>query len=251
MSDDKKQYTPRPKNALDDYKLRLVGDKLAGATKRSMLAVSVIGNNPRINVFTNVENDKDNGIIRAAMDTPTFYILLDRLEHALTADPGFRDYIENKKPPRDRTQRGLELESKTIVGKDKDGLVYMSVLSADESRPRAKFVFKTSYHHDLINGSTGQRYSDAEMSVIVARAFLNMMKRLVSNVIDTHYREPEKRPFNGGGGNSGGGWKGNNRPTGGGGGGGYQQNRGDANAVPKKAQQDFDGDSNWADDFPM
>jgi hypothetical protein len=245
MSDQNKQYTPRPKNALDDYKLRLVGDKLNGASKRAMLAVSIVGNNPRVNVFTNVDNDKDNGIIRAAMDTPTFYLLLDRLEHAINADPGFRDYIENKKPPRDRTQRGLELESKTIVGKDKDGQVYISVISADESRPRAKFVFKTSYHHDLINGSTGQRYSDAELSVMVAKAFHRMMSNLVTNVINTHYKEPEKRPYNGGAGGGGGGWKGNK------GGGNYQQNRGDNNAGAKKPPQDFSGDGNWEDDFPM
>lgn len=243
--DQQRNFTPRTKNALDEFKLRLSAQKLEGGDRRPTLGVSVISNNPRLDVYTNVPNDKNRGNIRAAMDGVTFFAFLEMFETALNEGPGYKAYIENKMPPRDRSQGNKpELVSRTVFGKDGEGVMYISVLSADESRPKVKFPFMSSYYHDLCGGD-GQRLSKGEVSVIMARGWLRMLKGLVPAVMDTHYREPQKRDGGGGG----------FRGKGGNGGGGYNNNRGGGNGGGQKSN-DFNSSNasssgNWEDDFPM
>lgn len=222
---------PLPKTALHEFKLRLTGPRQEGQRRPPTLQVQVVKNNPRIDVYTNVEGAKDNGKISAPMDAITFCTVLAELEKLVEGEPDVQVKISNKVGPPGK-QRAI---SQTVIGKDPNGIVYISVIS--EGQARVKFPFKFSDWHEIIH-KDGTPYTEAEASLAVARGWLKLMSELVPNVMDTHYIEPEPRGQGGGGGNRGG----YNR---GGGGGGY--NRGGGSGGGNEGSSGgFDND-----DFPM
>lgn len=205
---------PIPKTALNEQKLRLFGTNPNGG-RAPMAQFGMVMNQPRIDIFTNVEGDSNNGIIRAAMDTPTFYSFLELLKRAVEGPADSCDKIINKtgKPPEPF------MVSTTVIGKDREGVVFFSVIDKDENRPRLQFKFLPSNYHNLVKRD-GSAFSEAEMSEVYAMSFYHLLQNLVANVLDTHFieRKPQQR----GGGNRGG-YGGGNR---GGGGGNYGGNRG-------------------------
>jgi len=193
------QYsTPLPKTAFNEYKIRLLAPKPDGQRRAPSLTVAVIRNNPRIDVYTEVEGDKDRGKITAPMDSVTFFALMDILEKTIDGPADEQTKISNKVgPPQDKRQ-----VSTTIVGKDKEGRVFISLVATE--RPKVKFVFLPSDWHTLVH-KDGSPYTEAELSMVYARAWLRLMSNLVPAVLDTHFMEPEPRE------NKGGKWNGGNK----------------------------------------
>lgn len=180
------ELPPIKKNALDEVKLRLTGDPEQGNRPPS-LAVSVLMNQPRLTVFTNVQNDKDNGIIRAPMDSNTMYALLTLLEEVINHDGQIRYSVDNLTGhPNDK-----RLLSTTYVGKDEQGCVYISVLSADKDRPRLRFIFRPSQYHHL-KSADGNELPMSKLSVIYAKSWLELMRNLVANVLNGEYVVPQR-----------------------------------------------------------
>lgn len=241
---------PRKKHYMDDAKLRLSAEPVSGSQKRPSLTVTVINNNPRIDVYTNLEGDKANGVIHAKMDAPTFFIFLQQLEALLDDVPKTQYFIKNKRPGENRGEQVVE--STTVIGKDEEGKAYISIIAADGDRPKIKFYFGVSYFHQLSAGN-GRKLTDAEVSVIAARAWVRMMGTIIGNVLTDNYVEPEARPRKeGGGGNwksggGGGGWKGGGGQNRQGGGGGWNNNR----QYQKPAATVDTGGDDFADDLPM
>lgn len=241
MSDFKPQ--PRPKNPVDDIKLRLSCPPTQGATRPGSLAFSVFctekGPHCRIDVYTNVPNDKNNGNIRAAMDAPVFYDMMQMVEIAADAEPGYKSFIENLNHTYFGGKRSEEAElvSKTIIGKDAEGRVFISVIA--QGRPNLKFVFLPSFYHHLCN-SDGSRMSEADASKIHAKGFVKLLRDLASSVLYHTYVEPKPRDPQQGRGGAGGG---------GGGRSGYQQNqnqnRGGGQQPASQSNDSFDGDDGW------
>jgi hypothetical protein len=213
------QYaTPLPKTIFDEYKLRLTAPKPDGQRKAPTLRVAVIKNNPRIDVYTELEGDRDNGRLSAPMDGSTFFALLEMVLQMADSPPDSQCKITNKVgPPQDR-----KVISTTVIGKDTQGRVYISLTAPD--RPRIQFIYLPSDWH-VLSHKDGTPYSEAELSVVYARAWVKLMMQLTPAVMAATYTEPEPR------GNSGGGktWQGNNK---------YKQN-----AAP--VAESFDND------FPM
>lgn len=243
------QAPPRKKNALDEYKLRLSGKPQQGATKPPSLAFSVVKNMPHIDVYTNVPNDKDNGRIKANMDAPTFFALLQLLDQAINSEGPVKFKIENKNfvwPKGERSKEPVTI-STTVVGKGSDGRVFISVVAYDKSRPIIPFYFGPSSYHNIIDGE-GNPMAEGEVSKAYARGYLRLLYNLVPSVLTAEYVEPEPRQQNGGG-NGGGNYRGGN----GGGGGGYNGGNGGGNkwggdSAPKESGGAADS---WDDDFPM
>lgn len=222
------QPPPRVKNGIDEYKYRLSAAPIQGATKPASLAFSLVANQPRIDVYTNVPNDKNNGNIRAAMDGPTFWALIELLKLALDKEPGFKVSVPNKNYTWFQQKRSDEPVpvSTTVIGKDKEGVVFIALTAKD--RPLIMFKFLPSLFHTIMHGD-GTPYSPAELSVVYARGFANGLPLLFASVADTHYQEPKPK----------------DAPTGGGGGGGYQNNR------PAQNTGGGGGGDSFEDDFPM
>lgn len=231
------QAPPRVKTGLDEYKLRLSAPPSQGATKPASLAFSLVANQPRIDVYTNVPNDKQNGNIRAAMDAPTFWALIEALKIVIDGEAGQKISIPNKNYTWWEGKRSDEpkLVSTTIVGKDKEGVVFISVVAKD--RPFIKFPFLPSLFHTLVKAD-GSGFTDAEMSILYAKGYAKNLPMLYASVSDTHYQEPKPKDGAGGGQGGQGGYQRS--------GGGQQRSSGGGGGQSRQSSDSFDDD-----DFPM
>lgn len=234
----KAPMAPIPKSALNEYKLRLIGPIQEGARRPPTLSVSVIKNQPRLSVATNIPNDQNSGWINAPMDALTFMAFLAELEKVINGPSGEKLEIVNKTGRPGDTR----IMSYTLVGKDNEGRVFISVTAPD--RPKIKFTFLPTEYHTIIH-KDGTPYSEAELSVAFAKAWHSLMVNLVPNVLNTYYVEPEPRENTwkkGGDNNNRGGYnkQGGNTYGGGSGGGGNS-----GGGAPSGGSNDFD------DGFPM
>lgn len=240
---------PREKNALDNRKLSLSAPLPNGGGKKSSLQWSLVSNNPRITVFTNDPNDANNnyGKISANLDLPKFYEFMLKLRQAADAPGEYKSYVENLGftfygGKRSDTPAVL---SQLFVGKDKDGVVWMSVTDAQKKeRPRIKFNFGTPDFHTWHHGD-GTPYSAGEASKLAAEAYYLMLTNLMTHMAAMHYVEPPPRDGQGGGGGGGnrggyGGGGGGNRSGGGGYGGGERSGGGGGGGSEAAAVRDDD-----------
>lgn len=195
---------PRKKNALDEYKLRLSCPPLVdqGAKWPGALAVSLVKNQVHLDVYTNVPNDKNRGNIRAAMDMLTFGAFLELFE-AVIASPADTAYkIPNKNHTFFEGKRSEEprLVSTTIVGRDKEGVMFLALVAKD--RPYLKFDFLGTSYHAII-GPDGQPLSKADASNFFARGWVRTIGALVASVADSEYVPPVPKDGAAGGGGNG------------------------------------------------
>lgn len=190
MSDFKRNLPP--KTALNEYKLTLSCKPAEGSTKPGNLRFTVVSNQPRIDVYTNVPNDKNNGLIRAAMDAPTCYAMLDMMNGIINGPADNKVKINNLNHTWFDGKRSDEakLISITHIGKDKRGVVYIAVTAKD--RPFLKFNFLPSQYHALLNGD-GTDMDVADVSCHYARGMMTLWSQLIANVLNSHYVEPQQK----------------------------------------------------------
>lgn len=183
------RYAPIKKNILNEYRLSVKGPIMEkmGATRESGLRISVLKNNPRFDVFTHVPNDKDNGVIRAPMDGTTFFAILEKLKEMVKGPNDVAVKVVNLTgPPNNKV-----VMSTTMFGKDKKGVMWMSVTADD--RPQIKFkLLPSDYHH--FRHKDGEVFTEDEASITFTKGFIKMFSGLVSNVMQADYVEPE--PYN-------------------------------------------------------
>lgn len=227
------QATPREKTVLDDPKLKLYADQQTGGKGRPSLSLYYTSNNPRIDVYSNIPTDKDNGRIQAkisALVVSTMFTILEDLVKPETPVNTAYSFGNLEYTFDNNRQRSDEpkLKSKLIMGKDDAGRIYLSVLSWDNDRPKIKFMFGLDQFHTLAKIENGKQVplSDGEISVLVAKGWLNQVRGLYNVVAVDQYKH--KTPGDKGG-------SGNNN-----GGGGYNRN----NSAPAPAASDggFDDD---------
>lgn len=209
------RYPTRTKTILDDSKFKLSADPLPNGKGRPSLCLYCantpnqeggIAANPRIDVYTNVPNDKQNGLIRAAMDSEALFNLFECLK--LIQDPATESpsafAIDNGKPDFRNGKRQEEplIETKTMVGKDKEGRCYISILSTDSDRPKIRFYFAPGIYHRITRIQGGQPLTSAELSAICVRGWISKMQQFFPIVASEAYNYAP-RPDNNSGNNSG------------------------------------------------
>jgi len=192
------QFKKRTKTALDHQKLRMYGEKIDGAKQApSFLFYLTEDGNPRIDVYTGVEGDKDNGLIRAAMDIRTARALLELSEEVVNHAGPCRYYISNKNylwPGGKRSDTPVEI-SKTVIGKAEDGRIYISLVAKD--RPKAIFYMQSPFFHNLTDAE-GQPVPKDFESKLFTRGYFNHVGELLANVATAIYKEPAPRGQHGG-----------------------------------------------------
>ena len=212
---------PREKNALDHRKLNLSAPTPGHQGKFASLIWGFHANNPRITVYTNDPNDagadKGYGKIAANMDTPTMFAFTNLLNQVIDHEGEVKYKIENKNfifPGGKRSEKPVVV-SETWIGKDAQGVIWLSVSARD--RPKIKFEFQPSDFHHFMNGD-GTPFSKAEASKLWARGYVRILENLLPVLAVANYVEPPpKDGGQGGGGYNRGGGGGNQ----GGGGGNY------------------------------
>lgn len=207
----------RAKNALDNRKITMSVPCPSAKGKYSALMWNIVNNNPRITVFTNDPADStDGGKISANMDIVTFYAFIELIKQMCAFDGETKVMIENKNfifPGGKRSDQPVVV-SELWVGKDKEGIVWISVTAKD--RPRIKFPFGFADFH-VFKKADGTPYTKAEMSVIAAQGYIEILQRFMAQLAVDNYVEPPKKQQTGGGGSN---YSNNNNSGGNSGGGG-------------------------------
>ena len=227
MADNNFRRPERTKNALDNRKLNLSAPTPGVQGNRASLIWGLYANNPRLTVYTNDPNDSGEsngyGKISANLDTPTFFGFLELLKFIVHEAPlDYKDKVENKNfifPGGKRSEKPV-LVSELWAGKDKDGVIWVSVTARD--RPKIKFPIQAPDFHRFVHGD-GTEYTPAETSKLFALGYINVLEKMMSHLQVTLWQEPEKKDNNRGGGGGGygnrggGGGYGGGRDSGGGG----------------------------------
>lgn len=181
--------------------------------RRSRLQWSSYRGNPRIAVFTGVPDDTNKGVITAPMNPETAMILFDLLDDLRLGAPDRKYKVENYTLPKaeegeKRSSEKIHL-SDTWIGKDKEGVLWISVRAPN--RPTIVFKFTVSDFHKLFKGN-GEQLTEAEASCLQAKAVVENL-RAIFQVHSAELRPPfdaeaakARRAGGGGGyGNRGGG----------------------------------------------
>jgi len=192
MADNKFRAPAREKNALDVAKLKLRAPCPTAQGKQSVLQVSVVSNNPRITVYTGDPDDNTErngyGKIQANMSTPVFYQLMELLKKAARSKEECKFRIENKNYTwfgGKRSEKPVVI-SETLVGRDKEGLTWISIMSPDGSRPKIRFVFEQDIFHNLIKDD-GSPFERTEASSLAALAYAKAMSDIVPQILVNNY----------------------------------------------------------------
>jgi hypothetical protein len=236
------QPLPKVKTIIDHWGLKLTAKPINGSTRRPSLGVSVYKNEPHFIVYTNVEGDKDKGKIEAKTDVTTFLSSIAALRKIIKGPSDNRITIELKQfrfLGGGRKSETPMLDTKIVVGKDTNGVVFIAVVSWDKDRPTIRFPFVPSNHSNFLN-TQGEPLSEAEVSEMRAEAYCDLMTELVPSMLRTHYvEEPRKDP--------------NANQQGGGNRGSYsnQSNQGGYQTNAPKQSSGFDSDSFTDDDIPL
>jgi hypothetical protein len=241
----------RDKNLLDSKRIVLQTPcPVKGVKGFSELHFYANNDNPGITVYTRDPNDKDNnfGRIQAKMGITDLQIMLETLKTATDSKEPckFSTYCQ---APVGQDKKKQDI-ARVEVGKNPGGVVYIMVEDLlKKGRPTIYFPFAPTYWHHLAIGD--QPMTEAQVSVFAARAFYNLVSRIVVHVSVATYKHPEPKTPNGGGGNYGGGGNrgGGNYNRGGNGGGGGGWNGGGSDNDGESSGGGFGGGNSDFDDI--
>lgn len=189
----KPQYPPKPKIALDNDKLKLHTPVSGQPGKKSSLTWGMYQNNPRIVVYTNCEasatRENDYGKITAALDAIAFEGLMDLLELITTSPNDTRYKLENSNFTffGGRRSESPSVVSEVWVGKDKEGVMWISVTA--QGRPKIKFEFMFSDYHHFFTAD-GNSLPKPTASVMACKAYCKVLSGMYKTMLVTGYIDP-------------------------------------------------------------
>lgn len=241
------QFPQRTKTILDDASLRLFADPLPNATgKGTMKVYPNAKNSVRLDIFTNVPNEKNNGNIRADVPYTDMQALCDLLLYlAMPTTPNDEVYrldYEDFQFFNGKRSETKQLIYSIFAGKTEAGRIYISVKLPEAGRSVIQFFLDSAIRLQIKRVKGGDM-SDAEISALATRAWVNRITPLLNEILPTVWVDKAaQRAQNGGGqggGRNGGGNNYGNRNNNGGGYGGGQQGYGNG------------GQSTNADELPF
>lgn len=153
---------------------------------KAQLKFNIYNNNPRIVVFTNEESDKKNsyGAINANLDPYVFNSFLQLLLTLIPAPADTKYKIENETLVGEGREKTRKVVSELMLGKDKDGVIWMSVIAPD--RPKFKFELGDYKFHKFYTGS-GDLMPRAEASQVAAKGMVTLLSQIFSTYVTTQY----------------------------------------------------------------
>ena len=247
--------TPKVKTIFDDQKLKLTAKPIEQGARPPTFQVSTYRNNPQFTVYTNHDNGSGVTWISAGMDAGTFWYALQAIVRLATAGTnGDCVEIENKRDiPKEKRQdpkTKYEIVSKTMIGRDDDGKIWISIQDQKKANaPKIRFYFQINYYHNVRWKSN---LTPGQLSQQFALGWVDMVSKLMGGlllnnpnaVIDAENAQGAWQAK--GGGNGGGGYNkgGNNNNRGGGG-----YNKG-GNSGGGESSGDGFGGGGFSDDWP-
>lgn len=223
------QFPQREKTVLDDIRLRLLAEALPGGTgKPTAKFYCPMKNVIRMDVYSNLPNAKNNGLVRADIGYDIMYNVLEYITKLTEPETpndshyeiAFRDYTFFNKKRSDAPQ----LIYRVIVGKDEAGRIYISLLTPQTDDVKIRFFFDEPHLVTIKAIGKTVELTPQEISLRSSRAWVKVMSLFMANVIPANWVDKTPAPNgNGGGNNNGGGYGNRNGGNGGnnGNGGGY------------------------------
>lgn len=216
------QFPTRTKTIMDDVSLRLSAEPLPNGTGRPTLKVYPNGKNSvRIDIFTNMPNEDNNGNIRADMTYMDFEALAITLLHL--ADPSTpNDTLYKWESVEFQFFNGKRSDTKQLVytafaGKDQNGAIYISVKSPKSDRSTVQFFLDSAFRLNMHRVKGGDM-SRAEISANRTKAYVQRISRFLDITLPTAWVDKSQQQQGGNRGGQGGNY--GNR----GGNGGYNNN---------------------------
>jgi hypothetical protein len=190
----------RDKNVLDDPRLTLSAPTPGVDKAWAKMNWGFFGNNGHLVVWTNDPEDQTeknaNGKIGVKIPAQDYEKFLSLIDLAIDLPPGEKngmDVIDYSYYGRERSEKP-EVQATIWVGKNKEGEVWLSLISKDNSRPKIQFKFGKTMYHAFKHGD-GQPFSDAETSVLAARAHLRTIRRALDHLFPTTYVPRKRTPM--------------------------------------------------------
>ncbi len=178
---------------LDKFTLWARPNKEPGA-RASKLCWCIRAGNPRITVYTNDKDDTERyGIIYAGMNPESFMLLLNKWKDIVAGPNDVKESLGCKFKPRgaDGIPGEITLMTTVMIGKDKEGICWISLISADGRRPKIKFELKLSNYHSYTKAD-GTVITESEGSVAHTTAMIYYLETIYSK-LSGDFRE--KQPY--------------------------------------------------------
>lgn len=212
------QFPQRQKVVLDDPSLRLTADPLQGGTGRPTLKVYPNAKNSlRVDIYTNMPNEENNGNIRADIPYVDFQAMCEQL--LFLADPSTpNNTIYSWEAIEFQFFGGKRSDTKQLVytafvGKDENGRIFFSVRLPKADRSIVQFFFDSALRLQ-VRCVKGPEMTPADISRIATRAWVNRVNLLINQILPTVWVDKSKQGGQGQGG-QGGNFKQGGRPGGG------------------------------------
>lgn len=222
---------PKPKMIFDERKLNLTAPPIQKGGRPASLAINLYRNNVQLTVFPNADNGSGVNIISGGSDLHTFRVICQAIR--FLADPNtppdqfeIDNNVEIPKEERTDPKVRMRVKTRTRVGKNDDGILYIAVIDNNQNAPKVQFKFGLSYWHKIRRRSGDM--DQAQLSAWCAIEWANMAVALVENTLANAAMGLGENhpPKDSGGGGNGGGYGGNKGNYGGGNKGGYGGNGG-------------------------
>lgn len=211
-----KQERKLPKSPIDWAKIALSAPCPTAQGQWSSMTWDLVGQNIRTTVWTNDPEDKENdgGKISSSLSLPGFFGFLTLLDQAIKSPKAFKRAVVglNWFGFGGKRQDTPRVDYEMFVCKDDLGI--MSITLTKPKRPNIVFNFDPKSPNYEYRDAQGNPLSEAERSLVHARAFHSMMTNIVQmdmlsqllKIAEPSKYEPPAEPKwkqnNGGGGNS-------------------------------------------------
>lgn len=177
------------KTYADVSKLVIWGDSDAADNNshKPRLIFSFRDGNPRFVVYTGKTGVE--GIINFPSDYPTMVGIINLLKDIAKGEPGEKYAVDSSTVvySNDKPTNEKRVVSTLYIGKSKEGLVYLSVIS--EGKPKLVFTVKTSPFHSFRDGNKAQ-VPDSVVSERITLGLCDLILDILSRIIvDYTYEE--------------------------------------------------------------
>ena len=201
------QQSTRDYHALGDFRKALTAPPQPTAVKQPRLSVHYHKNKIILEARTNVPadmNTTERGVIRAEMEDTTYFAFLAAFDRIIASREPGTERIRILRPDFRKVNNGNPVLDCTVVfGRDKDGIVFLSLLSWNKERPMIKFPFHPGRFSEFFNND-GTPMSDADLSDRVAAGYLRLWTNLVPHYVYNRYVAESYDKGNKNGGSGGG-----------------------------------------------
>lgn len=167
------------KTYYDISKFVLWSDSADDNSRKARLVLSFRDGNPRITVYAGGTVDS---VISFPSDIPTIVSVFNYMKEIAKSAPGTKIAVESlttlyqdNKPTKEK-----KLVSTLYIGKSKEGLVYLSVIS--EGKPKLVFTIKSSDYHTFKDSDKNNIPAD-KISEMMAIGMADMALNIVSNIV--------------------------------------------------------------------